>query len=1187
MALETAALTLLAFPQLWDADAGTLRLRFLCVPLRGPLTALAAGLPSFADANLSFEARLIGSLDHVPRAADVIASRPLNLEALPLQKAALFAELARQIDIDPAASPGPGVMSPRYRKAVTPSYRAVVGSRELSPYLAEGDEFDCALHEAHASQPPAPVVLKSSLRWGQVLALALRQPRLAEELGLMGEAVIAPDAGVFARGGWLYVALDAASDGAGVAGVAVSYAARIPPLAQSRPLYAAVLFPIDKANLVLDDIERDAQRYDHGHARMVHGAQVGEDGTQEQAKPEDARPADTGDAIRLAWDDEQVAEWFNRQASIAIDAPIGTAGYRVDVRFAGEGGDWQSLQRLRSVEDLRVGPLVIGPYEGEGQVEVVPVRIAPARPADYWMPRYFTAWHGASLVLADDDLVRLHQRDDLGFDAAAADLRLGRNRRFEPTGLQAVPLRYGRDYEFRVRLVDLSCGGPLPDAPLPPQAVPPARDEHYTATIGFRRRKRPGAVEVTQRPTRADPKLVVARPLLGHPDILYTDAGRSFAELVAALEADIAAGRERGFGLPDPDVTTLEMVVEVRALDADDSPWHDLYTARLDFGAAESLKVEVELQDIARLADFAAPAPGAQALPLPTARDLRLTLRAVGRDDANYFADEAARNGIPVVVQLHAIAAAETPWAVAAPEIRSFFFRLPPPDGSVPRPAERMANELGLDHHDLTLAGRAGRRTVFGCSAALRHTLSPECSALTLSSDADATQQWINVLRLTLDRDWSWRGLTPSGIAVHRSVQRGDGPPGARERVGALQLPTAIAPNAAAGVEAGKARAPARQSCELIFFDALDPKPNAQAEPPEFPAELTLSYELTPEFEGGGDDPAEPLPVPAITVPVATPPSQVPQLVSAGIALTPYESAEDYSSSEPRRRRLWFEFAQPPLDPGDAYFVRVLALAPDPLLTDEHIPELVPEPPLPIDPEWVRMIDLGQSHDDNGARAMQGLPKRDAPNDVYGLVPLPEGSSEAVPELFGMYTYEIRVGHADGRWCTAQGRYGPPLRVAGVQHPPPPLTCQAARVAEGIIVRAPYATPVYEGRHVRPPNPKTRLWALLYARVRQADGTAWQNLLLLRATLQPPQLPPVFVLMVVPPQPPVLLGEGHFAIDDVRRSLQLAGLSDDAPLTTMVVEVHREPEFEEPLGRELGHARVLRASALVGVPDEC
>ena len=691
---------------------------------------------------------------------------------------------------------------------------------------------------------------------------------------------------------------------------------------------------------------------------------------------------------------------------------------------------------------------------------------------------------------------------------------------------------------------------------------------------------------MTQRPTRADPRLVVARPLLGHPDILYTNAGRSFAELVTALQADIAEGRQRGFGLSDPDVTTLEIVVEVRTLDGDGSPWQELYTARRAFGDAESLTVDVELQDIPRLADFAAPAPAAQTLLLPTARDLRLTLRAVGRDDANYFADEAARNGMPVIVQLHAIAVAEAPWVQEAPELRSFFFRLPPPDGSVPRPAERLANELGLDHHDLTLAGRAGRRTVFGCSAALRHTLSPECSALTLSSDADATQQWINVLRVTLDRDWSWRGLKASGIAVHRRALRGDGPLGARELVGALRLQTAMAPNATAGVEVGNARTSARQSCDLFFFDAFDPKPNPHAEPPEFPAEITLSYELTPEFEGGGD-PAEPLPVPAITVPVTTPPSQVAQLVSAGIALTPYEAAKDYSYFEPRRRRLWFEFAQPPLDPGDAYFVRVLAVAPDPLLTDEHIPELLPEPPLPLDPEWVRIIDVGQAQDDNGARAMQGLPKRDAPNGVYGLVPLPEGSSEAAPELFGMHTYEIRVGHADGRWCTAQGRYGPPLRVAGVQHPPPPLTCQAARVAGGVVVRAPYATPVYEGRHVRPPDPKTRLWALLYARVRQGNGAAWQNLLLLRAPLQPPAPPPVFAVMLVPAQPPVLFGEGGFAIDDVRRSLRTAGLSDNAPLTTMVVEVHREPEFEEPLGRELGHARVLRTSVLVSVPDEC
>jgi hypothetical protein len=233
MALETAALTLLAFPQLWDADAGTLRLRFLCVPLRGPLTALGAGLPNFADANLSFEARLIGSLDHVPRAADVVASLPLNLEAPPLAEG-----LRCSRSWHGRSTSTPRLRRPRCDRAALPQgCDAELSRRRRQPRAesvsAEGDEFDCALHEAHDSQPPAPLVLKSSLRWGQVLALALRQPRLAEELGLMGEAVITPDAGLFARGGWLYVALDAASDGAGVAGVAVSYAARIPPLAQS------------------------------------------------------------------------------------------------------------------------------------------------------------------------------------------------------------------------------------------------------------------------------------------------------------------------------------------------------------------------------------------------------------------------------------------------------------------------------------------------------------------------------------------------------------------------------------------------------------------------------------------------------------------------------------------------------------------------------------------------------------------------------------------------------------------------------------------------------------------------------------------------------------------------------------------------------------------------------------------
>jgi hypothetical protein len=181
-----------------------------------------------------------------------------------------------------------------------------------------------------------------------------------------------------------------------------------------------------------------------------------------------------------------------------------------------------------------------------------------------------------------------------------------------------------------------------------------------------------------------------------------------------------------------------------------------------------------------------------------------------------------------------------------------------------------------------------------------------------------------------------------------------------------------------------------------------------------------------------------------------------------------------------------------------------------------------------------------------------------------------------------MYTYEIRVGHTESRWCTAQGRFGPPLRVAGVEHPAPPLFCQAARTANDIRVRAPFATPLNKGRNVRPRLPKTVLWALLYARVRQTDAASYRNLLLTRTELFPPLNP-----LPGDADSAVLFGEGSFAIGTVRDLLRRLGLPDDAPLTTLAVELFREPRVEDPVGTDLGFARMLRISTLAPVPDAC
>src|SRR5262249_55058875 len=94
------------------------------------------------------------------------------------------------------------------------------------------------------------------------------------------------------------------------------------------------------------------------------------------------------------------------------------------------------------------------------------------------------------------------------------------------------------------------------------------------------------------------------------------------------------------------------------------------------------------------------------------------------------------------------------------------------------------------------------------------------------------------------------------------------------------------------------------------------------------------------------------------------------------------------------------------------------------------------------------------------------------------------------------FTYELRVGHTGKIWSTAQGRFGHPFRLAGVQHPAPPLTCTANRTPDGIFVAAQHAVAVFNGRNVTSHPPKTEIWAMLYAQVRQADASQNRNFLL-------------------------------------------------------------------------------------------
>jgi hypothetical protein len=212
---------------------------------------------------------------------------------------------------------------------------------------------------------------------------------------------------------------------------------------------------------------------------------------------------------------------------------------------------------------------------------------------------------------------------------------------------------------------------------------------------------------------------------------------------------------------------------------------------------------------------------------------------------------------------------------------------------------------------------------------------------------------------------------------------------------------------------------------------------------------------------------------------------------------------------------------------------------------------------------------------------MQSLQPTNSP--VHFFVPLPPGTTPDDPELFGFYTYELRVGHNIG-WSTAQGRFGRPLRVTGVQHPAPTLSAAVLRSKSGIEVSAPVATPVFQGESLLPYPPVTQLWVLLYAQVHQADDKDMRNILLdnRRAYVWADRWKQRFQILRADS------GTATWSEAEIQRVLSLLGLSPDTPLSCLVVEtLPGEEPVAEPVSAGLGYERFLRTSPLTAIPAQC
>ena len=1231
--------SLLPLPQYFDGT--TLGLNIVVLPRnQNPLSfaieqngPTVKDAPAFADAQLVFTVKIITGLANFPNTQNATDARPLTTTNPPNARA-LFQALANQFQIAPVNTKNIDLttnpdkarsavdVSRSVKKYLPLTYRSAFNfTTPRTPNARTDDSYHCAIRDG--GKVAGFPVSSDVVSWGKVFAHALRQPLLAEQLGMIYGSELPIKASDFPLGGWLYVDLADGSDyleqqqdiddyninNSASEAFIKRYAARLPALkpGTSRQVFAPLLFPVlFKAHAAdpdpvpdgsYDQLLIEASDYDDGFAKIVHAHQPPSRNLLSEVN-DGAHPVhDVG--VRLGWDDEQILIWYMRQMTIdptvtnpdkRIDAPLSVFGYAVDVRdVTGGAAAWSSLNHVKSKAPLAVpngAPIVLGIFDGELAYQVYPSQIDGNQINAFWLPMYFANWNGHTMVLPDADAAALYKTNDPGVNAdpqkvipigqqdpsdpeypnkktgtgssGPANAALGKI--YDPAPIQAL-LRYGHEYEFRVRLRDLSGGG----VPLLPAVAPINASPANIAKCRFKRYVAPNRMRSsvplsfnTDTPS-ALTELQLERPWLNYPAVIYADKySDPVARLKAASDALLAQppAVQEAFGIPDPDVDRVQITVEVQTLRMDNlqsltgtENYAVLYATERSFppvngdddyaapltvpivyrdchvlhtGDEVDLKNDLGVDNIDDLAEIV----------VPTARTIRLTLRALCEKkaiDSDYYGslddqnpDMDVRFGRVSQLWLYQPSIDETKLldTLPAQAVQGIYLQPDPPfvfNGNVVSLlirndanaqsdlVQRLAKQMGVEVNGMTLTAPRGERVQFGCSNRIRHTLSPEHSSLTFATKGDLLNHWLCVLSLDLNRDWMWDALQDTSFVITRSVRFTHDDPTETEtsELGTIELRHTAA--------LGSLQDAQRDHTRLIFIDAVEPKNSRFQSPPHqgelrFPDTIEVRYTVKTKLKvGHGAQHDADLDL-ALTLPMTTPPAQIPKIASAGIALSPYHRNAKYSATESRRRYLWIEFAEPIRDPQDTYFARVLAYAPDQLISNNE-PDLFiapQEPAPPIEPELIRVISPNASNDLAGLNAMQPMQKA-ADSDTHYLLPLPPSINGDSPEMFGFFAYEFRVGHfreqnlpqqSDMAWSTAQGRFGRSLRATGVQHPAPTLTCMVNRDQAKVYVTAPYAVAVFNGKNVTADPPRTQLWCLLYAQVKQADNQDYRNVLL-------------------------------------------------------------------------------------------
>jgi hypothetical protein len=1265
-----STLSILTFPQRWKNNKLTVRVVIIPRNIDPTLAnEVAPGTPAWCDAAIALKARLISDPEKYPSTLE--ADLPVSLIglAMPANTADIFNEIATQLggiqSTGPTSRLQKAETSHRARKYLPESYRNAFNfTTPRTKDAAIDDSYHCAIKDATKADPAFKSSDKS-LSWGKVFAYCLRQPALAKRVGFVYEATFDINPALVKSGGWLYVDLD---DGCSYKAamdadqkLVKKFAAKIPKLKKDddRALFAAIQFPVlvdvpadpldedvPVAPLNMDELLIETEQYDDGFCKIVHANQpVSSDLLREKEDKELPVITDTG--IRLAWDDEQLLIWMSRQlkkeATIVTAggrniAPMGVMQYRVDVRLHSDvepnPNAWVPLCKVKNKADLMLGNNLIDAANAETElgVEVYPAQVDARKTEPFWLPQYFANWIGKSLVLQDEDAIDIFKKEENVIKGV--DKKATKNNQYDAVGLNNIQLLYGTKYDFRVRLADLSGGGPALDETRKYAAPAPE------GFCDFRRYVQPQTVRLKNvlpqddREYFKDDELTIRRPLLGYPSVLFTGKyPNAVNDLIA--DADVAIVEKREVGLPDPDVDSVEVLVEVKAFEMDmllryDINSHEsyakLYITKRVFpnagGFHDELKVPITFVDAPVLNFTDSQDLGALGLVvggdniddyddivLPKSRDVRITLRPVVENKPEYYAKntDLPKKGKPVTFITRKAGEDETAlfkptadvdrirgiWLqpdtdtylkATAGEVFVENYQPANTSSMIERLADVLDKSIEVESKGLSLLGKQGARIQFGASRFIRHNLSPDSTNITISTRSDLLNHWVVPITLILNRDWTWDGAMPVSFDIYRkkkmvgaglseedrnAIEWGD-----EELVGDIEMKQAINIQALYN--------PERSQTYLCFLDAVEPKTE---DPSKHPEEIMVQYRIKANFKSL-PDPADVATdddtVVQLHLPMTTRPSQVPKIVGAGIAQSKYVSDEAYTSTEPRKRYLWLEFSEPLRNPKDAYFIRMLAYSADPLLArwEFDMFKAPEEPSLPINPEPIRNISPNHTDDKSGLTAMQELTKADD-SEVHYLVPLPPGLHAASAELFGFFTYELRVGHKIG-WSTAQGRFGSALRTTGVQHPPPQLFCVVNRNEKHIMVTAPFAQTVFNGADVTSNPPRTHLWALLYAQVKRADDKAYRNVLLDDQLFirQRPRIDALGLPIIDINTDAVQYGITGWKNKDVERILLKFGLPVDSNLSVLVVEMlPTYDKFYSPVGMANNNAMFVRSEA--------